>query len=492
MMHPLTNLLDGLAESNELLQPIGVNSLVCHSDAVQEGSLYLAMSGHRAHGLDFLETALARGACAVAWEPDERYMTLDCLIPSVCVPDLHRKAGIIADRFFDHPSAELHVVAVTGTNGKTSTAHFISEALSQTYSGCGLIGTLGNGVFGKLKKTVNTTPDALSLHQQMWDLRDKNIRHVVLEASSHGLVQGRLAGVRIDTAVFTLLGHDHFDYHGSKEKYKAAKKLLFKTSSLQHAIINMDDIFGRELIEFCRHQCELVTYSAEGRSADICAHNIEVNRYGLHFELQYGDFNATIENGLIGRFNITNLLAAFGVLLVQGVGAKSAASLLSKVQTIKGRMQSFIAKSPMPLVILDYAHTPDALESALQTCAEITRGDLHCVFGCGGNRDQGKRELMGEVASRLAHYVVITDDNPRDEAAEKIVADIVRGMDKHSDKLVVIHDRREAIQSAIFQAQRDDCVLVAGKGHETEQIVRGQSLPMDDNRIITEILAEIR
>lgn len=487
--HSLTDLLHGLVGPEAFVPPVVISGLAEHSSVVQKGDLYLAMAGHRVHGLDFLASAVAHGARAIAWEPDKRYQSLDCATPAVRIVDLRHCAGIIADRFFSHPSAEMTVVAITGTNGKTSTAHLVSEMFSQIFSGCGLIGTLGSGTVGRLEKTTNTTPAALLLHQQMRCLADQDIRHVVMEASSHGLSQGRLAGIQVDTAVFTSLGRDHFDYHGSAAAYRAAKKLLFETSGLRHAVINADDAFGRELIEFCRHRIRLITYSTHGHDADVSACNIASSRSGLSFQLRHGDFETLIESSLLGRFNVANLVAAFSVLLAHGIDAATAVSLMRELRAIKGRMQSFVGTATAPLVILDYAHTPEALHNALQTCAEITRGNIYCVFGCGGNRDQGKRQLMGKVASRLAHHVVLTDDNPRAEVPEKIVADILQGAKKHLSQIVVEHDRREAIRSTIAKAQRDDCVLIAGKGHETEQIVQGQMLHMDDGQIIAAALA---
>ena len=494
MTYPLDRLLSGFTEVGAPpLQHIAVGGLASHSEAVQTGDLYLAMPGHRAHGLDFLESAISHGACAVAWDADDRSVAEDCSISSVFIPGLVYKAGIIADRFFHHPSKELQVIAVTGTNGKTSTTHFISEVLHQVYSGCGLIGTLGSGVFGKLKATSNTTPEALFIHRQMHHLLKQDIHHVVLEASSHGLVQGRLSGIHMNVAVLTTFGRDHFDYHGSMQAYKAAKKLLFEIPGLQHAVLNIDDGFGKELNEFCQQKCRTITYSVGHADADVVAQSVKVSSTGLRFELHYGDnFTASVQSRLIGRFNVVNLLAAFSVLMTQGIDMNLAAEILCNIQPIRGRMQPFISTQAVsPLVILDYAHTPDALSSVLQTCAEITTGDLYCVFGCGGNRDQGKRKLMGEVAAQLADIITLTDDNPRDESPEKIVADILQGMKKHAVKNTVIHDRREAIRSTIFRAQQNDCVLVAGKGHETEQIVRGQSIPLDDVQIITEALTEI-
>ena len=488
MQKSLVNLLNGLTNTKGI-DDVVVNGLADHSGMVSQGFFYLAMQGQQAHGIDFLDEAITKGAVAAAYESDSKLSVNDTRIPLIAVPKLRHKVGDIANRFYDSPSDALQVTTITGTNGKTSTAFLIAQALRQKYGQCGLFGTLGYGEFKNLKPAINTTPSALRLHAEMYELVQSDVVHAVLEASSQGLAQERLSGVNIDVAVFTMLGRDHFDYHKSLKNYKAAKKKLFEYANLQWAILNLDDKFGRELRQDDILDCQVLTYSSQGdQAADLTAANIKVNINGLSFEVCYQQNSVSIRSHLLGRFNVDSLLAAFAVLLAYELPMDIIGDLLNSAEPVPGRMQLFSAPG-QPYVIVDYAHTPDALESVLQSCREMGGGKLHCVFGCGGNRDKGKRALMGEVATRLSDYVVLTDDNPRHENPKQIVQDILSGVT--TDKPVdVEHDRGNAIKIAIENSHPNDYVLVAGKGNEAYQEIGDMKLPLSDQQLIQQIFVE--
>ncbi len=480
----LSVLLDGLTAAAP--GGVRVHGLAGHSGEVRARDLFMALRGRRCDGLDFLPEAVARGAAAAVCDAAAPGVARAAgEIPVVPVAELARKAGVIADRFFKHPSAQMRIIAVTGTDGKTSVAHFIAEALHLRHGACGLIGTLGCGRFGALRESGMTTPDALRLHRELHALHARGVGAAVVEASSHGLDQGRLAGVEVDVAVFTNLGRDHLDYHASREDYAAAKERLFARGALSRAVINVGDPFGRELARRCRRHCEVTSY-ALAAAADVTA-TVAAGTHGLKLKVCARGVTVAFDSPLLGRFNAANLLAAFAALTAQGASPAQAASLLARVQPVRGRMQRLAAGGRCAVV--DYAHTPAALENALSACREITAGRLLCVFGCGGDRDRGKRALMGEVASRLADVVVLSDDNPRREDPARIVADVRRGVGAGA-AVEVIHDRERAIRRALALAAPGDCVAVVGKGHETCQIVGARRLPFDDADVVRRALAE--
>ena len=482
----LSALLEGLTRrgsSAAAVRGTWVHGLAGHGREVRARDLFVALRGRRCDGLDFLDEAAARGAVAAIYDSDS-VLERDAGIPAIPVAGLAHKAGVIADRFFGHPSARMRVIAVTGTDGKTSVANFIAEALRLEHGSCGLVGTLGYGEFSSLRPGGMTTPDAIRLHRELYSLRARGVGSVVLEASSHGLDQGRLAGVDVDVAVFTNLGRDHLDYHASFEDYAAAKKKLFTDSAPGHAVINFDDAFGRALARCCR--CEVTTYALSA-PADVSA-TVAVGERGLEIEARVYGTTVKFDSPLLGRFNAANLLAAFSVLLTQGLSPGRAAALLTRVRPVRGRMER-IAGGGLCAVV-DYAHTPRALESLLSGCREMTTGRLLCVFGCGGDRDRGKRALMGEIASRLADVVVISDDNPRSEDPLRIVADIRSGAAEGA-KVEVIHDRARAIRYALSSAAPGDCVVIAGKGHEAFQLAGDRRLPFDDADVVRRALDEV-
>ncbi len=479
----LAVLLDGLT-GNKVPDGVLIHGLAGHSGEVRARDLFVALPGRRFDGLDFLPAAVARGAAAAVCDAAAAGgVTAD--VPLIPVAGLAHKVGVIADRFFAHPSAALRVIAVTGTDGKTSVAHFIAEALQLKHGVCGLIGTLGCGRFGELDASAMTTPDAIRMHRTLHALQTQGVGDVVIEASSHGLEQGRLVGVDVDIAVFTNLGRDHLDYHASREDYAAAKEKLFAPGALDYAVINNDDSFGRELAQRCRRHCKTATYALD-TAADVTA-DVTSGRRGLSLTVRAPGATVAISSPLAGRFNASNLLAAFAVLLAQGIAPDEAASLLARVRPVRGRMQRIVAGGRCAVV--DYAHTPGALETLLTACRGFTEGRLLCVFGCGGDRDRGKRALMGEIASRLADFIVISDDNPRGEDPARIVEDIKQGVAANA-AVEIIHDREQAIRHALSAASPGDCVVIAGKGHETLQLIGDRRLPFDDAAVVRRALEE--
>lgn len=483
----LSALLAGLAPVPDLAERV-VGSLSLDSREVQPGGLFLACAGGSGHGLAHLQQAIDKGAAAVLWEPDaawaqDRVDALQARLPLIRVEALGRQASEIAGRFFDYPSRHMQVIGFTGTNGKTSCSQFLAQALLPAR--CGIIGTLGNGFPDALQAGTHTTPDAVALQSILHDLQHQGADVVAMEVSSHALDQGRAAAVHFGAAVFTNLSRDHLDYHGSMADYADSKRRLFQVPDLGCVVLNLDDPFGRELLTQSEPGVTRVGYSLQPIEADtrgldgwLSAESIHSDESGMRIALRGSWGAGELVSSLLGRFNVSNLLAVLAVLLHLGLPLQDALTRLAGVRTVAGRMQRF-GGSGQPLVVIDYAHTPDALQQVLTTLRPHTRGRLLCVFGCGGDRDRGKRPQMGEIAEALADLVYVTDDNPRFEDGERIVRDILDGM-KQPAKALVQRDRAGAISSAVAQAEAGDLVLIAGKGHEDYQLVNGQVLPFSD------------
>jgi len=404
-------------------------------------------------------------------------------VPVVAVNNLAAQLGSIAARFYDEPSAKICVVGITGTNGKTSCAHFLAQALNQLGRKTALIGTVGNGFPDQLDMATHTTPDAIRVQRMLAEFCAAGAVTVVMEVSSHALEQYRVAGVNFKYGLFTNLTRDHLDYHGSMEAYGAAKAKLFTDYPLRGALINQDDAFGRELLA----RQELMGEAfAVGRSQG----DLHLRAYRLTPEGLEGEFRCRLgiipfSSTLLGEFNLDNLLLVAGVLMMEGFSAQQISRTLSGLKAVPGRMEA-LKTAGRPMVIIDYAHTPDALEKALQGARAHCKGALWCVFGCGGDRDTGKRALMGEVADRLADQVVITSDNPRSEAPDVIIAMVASGVVRH--KAVIEPDRAAAITRTVAAANSADLVLVAGKGHENYQEISGQRIPFSDQAVCQQAL----
>jgi UDP-N-acetylmuramoyl-L-alanyl-D-glutamate--2,6-diaminopimelate ligase len=494
-MLTLQQLLEGFVAS-AVLPPLVPRGLSLDSRVVNSGDVFLACAGVGAHGMSFAEQARDRGAAAILAEPAGDWDLVAIAnarellgVPVIAVSRLSSVAGEIAARFHGHPSAAMTVAGITGTNGKTSVSQFLAMALSDGCH-CGVMGTLGYGLPGSLRPASHTTPDPIRVQAELAALRDQGADSVAMEVSSHALHQHRVAGVRFHTAVFTNLSHDHLDYHGDMASYAAVKAQLFRWPELQLAVLNTDDPFGHELAAMCRERMRVIACGVDGLVPDgvetLRAEDVDSHVGGLSFTLRLADELLPVRSRLLGRFNVDNLLLVAGVLHGWGMHPVQIVRRLETLVTVPGRMQRFGAAG-QPGVVVDYAHTPDALEQALLALRPHVAGRLHCVFGCGGDRDRAKRPLMGRVAERLADRVVITDDNPRHEDGAAIVAAILGGM-THPDGAIVQRDRARAIAEAVADARPGDLVLVAGKGHEDYQQVGDLRLPFSDSEAVRSAL----
>ncbi len=491
----LDELVQGMVDLAERI-PCTIQRLVLDSRMVQAGDLFIAVPGHQSDGRKFIDDAIAKGATAVLWQSEQQTMPIPVSwrsapdkrdVPVIAVNNLKDKVGVLADRFYQQPSKSMYTVGVTGTNGKTSCTQFIAQAMTPSKK-CGVIGTMGWGLPDELHASNHTTPDAITCHAWLADMHEAGADAVAMEVSSHALDQGRVNGIHFDCAVFTNLSHEHLDYHGDMQTYASAKARLFNWQDLGECIINIDDVFGRELVEKINSSKQVVTYGLDLSSTipDIYADQIKLQQHGITATIHYGANNAVLNSPLYGRFNLYNLLATLGVLLHAGVDFDQAMQRLGRIESINGRMQ-VLRKPGHPTVIVDYAHTPDALQQALEALKAHEFGQTWCVFGCGGDRDRAKRPLMGAIAERLASHVVLTNDNPRHETPEKIIDGIQSGMTE-ARHVVVELDRTKAIEYALSNASSDDIVLVAGKGHETYQQVGDSRLPFSDQQVVQEIL----
>jgi len=457
--------------------------------AVRDG-LFIACRGTRQHGLDFVGDALRAGVGAVAWEPAGllRAPDLPPGVAGIAVPRLRDQLGEVANRFFARPSEAVPVAGITGTNGKTTTAWLVMQAIARLGGSAGYVGTLGHGLNGQLRGAGLTTPDCITFHRQLRELADEGATHVVAEVSSHALDQERVAGVRFATVAFTNLTRDHLDYHPDLAAYGAAKARLFALGA-GTAVINLDDPFGRQLASRLQSGTRLVGVTLAGSpGAALTSTLVGAGADGLGLDLLSGGSGARINSPLWGRFNAENLLVAAGILVASGWPLEHVADALSHCGAPPGRMERVAGGPGQPAVLVDFAHTPDALRKALAAVREHSRGEIWCVFGCGGDRDRGKRAPMGEAAVTGADRVIVTDDNPRTEDPQQIIADILAGAPA-LDRLQVVPDRAAAIGRAIRLARPGDAVLIAGKGHETVQVTGHTSRPFSDVAVARAALA---
>jgi UDP-N-acetylmuramoyl-L-alanyl-D-glutamate--2,6-diaminopimelate ligase len=491
----LDELLKGIAMPAD--GGIVVTGLTQDSHAVHAGDAFVALAGAKHHGIEFAGEAFERGAVTVLAEmqgpgtrdqgPKADFAAASAGPrspvpgPVVWIDSLRTHLGEIAARFYGDPSAAMTVIGVTGTNGKTSIVQLLAQAFAQLGNRAATIGTLGAGLHGALHEGERTTPDVIRVHGLLAEFRDAGATHVAMEVSSHALDQRRVDGVRFDVAVFTNLTRDHLDYHRTMEAYGAAKARLFAWPGLRAAVINMDDAFGRELAARLPSDVRKFGYALEADDAAIRARNVHTHSDGIDFELVTPWGSGTVRSRLLGRFNVANLMAVAGVLGALGVPFTRLIASLETLQPIAGRMNR-IGGGDLPLVVVDYSHTPDALEQALVTLRAHCGGKLICVFGCGGERDAGKRPEMGAIAERLADLAIVTDDNPRGEDGDTIVAQIFAGM-RAPDRAMIERDRARAIGLALSRASEGDVVLLAGKGHEAYQESAGVKRPFDDLQV---------
>ncbi len=477
----LVDLLAGYADVGPFSDVV-VRGLNLDSRDVVHGQAFIALQGTREHGIGFAASALARGASIVLAEAAPGISSEGIAREVLQIDGLREKLGLIAARFYGDPSRRLRITGVTGTNGKTSFVQLLAQALTRLGRTTATIGTLGAGMHGSLDAGERTTPDAINQQRLLATFLEAGASDIAMEVSSHALDQGRVNGIRFDLAVFTNLSRDHLDYHGDMAAYAAAKQRLFEMPGLDAAVINADDSSGRRLIANLAQDIRNVSYAIENPDAMIRAVNVETGANGLRFTLQTPAGEAMIESNLLGRFNVSNLLAVAASLTALGHEFETIRAALIELEPVQGRMSRLGGGAQQPLVVVDYAHTPDALEQALTSLRGHCAGTLICVFGCGGERDSGKRPQMAAIAERLADEVIVTDDNPRGESGDEIVAAIISGF---VDPLTVVveRDRGKAIARAITDARDNDIILIAGKGHEPYQEVNGVRHPFDDMEV---------
>ncbi len=480
-----------------------VRGLALDSRSVRPGDLFLACQGSRDHGLVHAQAAAGKGAVAVAYQPSPQWSgeRLDALaqalrVPLIPVPGLAHRVSALAARFHGDPSASLKVIGVTGTNGKTSVTHYLAQGLAPD-GPCAVIGTLGYGFPGALRPLDHTTPDPVGLQALLAELRDQGTARVAMEVSSHALDQRRAEAVRFHTAVFTNLSRDHLDYHPDMAAYAAAKRRLFEAPSLRHAVLNWDDPAGRALAQALGPEVALVCYGLTDpgqcpphASFWAWGERLELLPRGLRMGIRTSAGSGELQAGLLGAFNASNLLAVCATLLAEGLALPLILERLGQLRGVPGRMECF-GGAGEPLVVVDYAHTPDALEQVAATLRHHAPRRLISLFGCGGERDPGKRPQMGAVAERLSDLVILTDDNPRREDGAAIIGDILSGV-REPQGVKVERNRGAAIRWALAEAEAEDVVLVAGKGHETTQQLGDLKLPFSDRTEVLAALAERR
>ena len=499
-----------LRESQSLvdrLAQLGVPlaDLTADSRAVKMGSIFVAFPGSALDGRAYISEAIAKGAAAVLWEREGFSWNEHWEIPNLGVHDLRSRISEIAGHIHGNPSESLWMAGVTGTNGKTSVSQWIAAATNALGKRSAVLGTLGNGLVGERTEARNTTPDPIVLQRLLAEYLRRGARCVAMEVSSHGLHQGRVAGIHYDCAVFTNLTRDHLDYHGTMEAYAEAKFALFDAPGLRHAVVNVDDATGARLARRLEGRgIDLITYGT-GAGARLRASDVGLSEAGVRFRVESDLGRGVVAAKVLGAFNVSNILAVLGTLLAQGFSFEEAAAAVAALEPVTGRLER-VGGGALPLVVIDYAHTPDALEKALAALRPTVAAGhrLVCVFGCGGDRDAGKRPLMGGVAARLADHVVVTSDNPRGEDPHSIIAQILEGMRKPgpgpkpgkgvslglAPNIEAIEDRQVAIFSAVAHATAGDVVLLAGKGHETYQEIAGTRHPFNDREVAGAALAQ--
>jgi UDP-N-acetylmuramoyl-L-alanyl-D-glutamate--2,6-diaminopimelate ligase len=474
-----------LTSLSELLRgivsiPLPSDSIISHitddSRKVREKGMFIALAGENDDGSRYINDAIQSGAEVILTEhklPDDAESA--CLI--IECQDLKAKVAELLRRFYHFNPADFSLIGVTGTNGKTSIAYLLANTL-----GGGYIGTLGLGLPNALSATINTTPSPFVTFEALGSMQAQGISTCIMEVSSHGLVQERVKGLHFDIAVFTNLTHEHLDYHGDMATYAKAKFSLFTDTPLNHAVVNIDCEWGQALVKKIPH-VSVMTYAINNQNASIKVKHFTQSLEGLKAHLSTPNGDGILESSLFCEFNLYNLLAVLGVLLIQGRPLSEALSLIKQQKTILGRME---VVRHSPTFVIDYAHTPDALQKALSNLAGLCKGKLWCVFGCGGNRDKEKRHLMGEVADSLADVIVITNDNARFEQAQDIVNDILKGVSGRARQHIEL-DRAKAIEYCYQHAKEEDVVLVAGKGHETYQIINGKTFHFSDHEVIKQL-----
>ncbi len=488
---------------------VPITNLVADSRQIKPGDTFMAYAGETYDAREHIPQAIAAGANAVLWDAHNFTWNPSWKLPSLPIANLREKSGLIASHIYGNPSQKLQLVGITGTNGKTSCSHWYAQAMTLLQRKAAVMGTMGNGFEGALEPTINTTPDAVIMQRLFAQYVRDGAESVAMEVSSHGIVQGRINGATFSVAVLTNVSRDHLDYHQDMDAYAATKAKLFFWPGLKYAVLNLDDILGVELLRQLENKpVQVIGYGFikqenivhSDRFKLLLGSNLKTNISGLTFDVEYEGNKEKLTTEVMGRFNAANLLAVVAALLAGGIKLSDAVRSLQHVKTIPGRMERF-GGANRPVVIVDYAHTPDALEKAMSTLREMLRNKargedaptkkarLICVLGCGGERDSGKRALVGEVATRFADEVIFTSDNPRGENPRAIVEDMVAGAFKSNYQIE--ENRALAIYQAIYSARQGDIVLLAGKGHETYQEINGEKIPFSDAATVQQILNDL-
>ncbi|MAD52613.1 MULTISPECIES: UDP-N-acetylmuramoyl-L-alanyl-D-glutamate--2,6-diaminopimelate ligase [unclassified Idiomarina] len=478
----------------ELLPPlpmpvpnVEVSGIKLDSRQVANGDLFVAVPGYVTDGRDYMDKAITAGARAILAEgPSLRSETKNGVV-CLYMPGVKEQLSEIAGRFFHHPSKQATVVGVTGTNGKTSVTHLAAQLAEKLGYRAAVIGTTGSGLIGQLLPEKHTTPDAVTVQQRLSTLVAEGADFIAMEVSSHALVQRRVEALHFEAAVATNISRDHLDYHGSMTHYVDAKRRLFEDFELNHRIINIDDSY---LAGWIDGTADVLSISLLGNErAHIRVSELAFAEHGTTFTLSYHGRSAQFATPLLGRFNVYNVVSAVAIMLAQQHSLATVAEHCRTLTPVPGRMEAFQA-GDSPLVVVDYAHTPDALQQVLQALRLHCKGKLWCVFGCGGDRDRGKRPQMGQVAAEYADRVVVTDDNPRTEAPQQIIADIMAGIaDKR--KVHSMEGRRQAVLDTIERAAKDDVVLLAGKGHEDYQVIGQERIDYNERQLVQDWISGV-
>ncbi len=489
---------------NKLIEPLmvssrsgdgnpDVTSLVYDSRHVVQGSLFICVKGGKFDGHEFIDDAIDKGACAIVGDTPERFYGLKSKIPIIVIPDTRPALPVLANQFFDHPSRRLKLVGITGTKGKTTTTYLIESILTHAGLGAGVIGTMGTRIMGQAIPGDRTTPESVDLQGLFSQMLDKGVSAAAMEVSSHALAMGRTEGTEFDVGVFTNLTRDHLDFHKTLGDYLQTKLRLFdkypdSSSKPFTAVINVDDPAGERVRQVAHGG--ILTYGIKSR-ADIVAENVSACAHGVSFDVNSPAGSFHVDLNLGGNFNVYNSLAAIGSALALGLDVRDIKAGLESVKSVDGRFEAVDCGQDFS-VLVDYAHTPDSLENVLRSARELTSKRLIVVFGCGGDRDRGKRPMMGTIGADMADICIVTSDNPRSEAPEVIIDEILAGTTGRRAKMESIIDRRAAIEHSLKIARKGDLVVIAGKGHETYQIFRDRTVHFDDREVVREVLACIR
>ncbi|NOR79212.1 MAG: UDP-N-acetylmuramoyl-L-alanyl-D-glutamate--2,6-diaminopimelate ligase [Methyloprofundus sp.] len=469
---------------------IEFTQIALDSQEINAGGVFFAIAGTQQHGLRFAEKVQQQGGLAIVYDPAKKGTEFAKNIkglPMFAVEDLTAKLGEIASRFYACPSAQLNIIGITGTNGKTSCSQFLAQVMEAS----AVIGTLGWGKYSALQVTRNTTPDAFAVQKMLVHFIELGVKNVAMEVSSHGLVQGRVNAINFQGVIFNNLSRDHLDYHGSMEAYLQAKLRLVQWPGLKYVVVNLDDAYAERVLLAIPEGVRVLTYSVQGKvlaiESSISVSDIQYTMAGIECNVFWQGQQAQLQVSLLGDFNLQNVLAVLAVMLAMDKPLTECLQAMQSIKSVIGRMECFQGKAGKPLMVVDYAHTPDALSKVLTTLRHHCDNKLTVIFGCGGERDKGKRGEMGKIAEQLADAIIVTDDNPRFESGPEIIEDIIAGI--KTDKLSVIGDRENAIKHGIMTSSEQDIVLVAGKGHEDYQERQGIKYPFSDRDIVQRMLA---